>query len=123
MQLVCLDVWISDTRYFLNILLDTTLGVAALWLTLRVLNGLALRAEITGIKSGFYGSPPKWKWLFKQSALYFIALLVMKLLVWFLFQIMPWLDIIADFLLSWSRGYPQVKVFFVTFVRLLLISS
>lgn len=108
-------------RYFLNILMDTTVGVGALWCTLLLLNRLAMMAGVEGVKSGYYGHPPKVVWWLKQSGIYFVGLIVMKLLVWLVFALLPWLEKIAAFLLSWSNGHRKLEVAFVMFVSGLVV--
>jgi len=99
--------------YFLNVLLDTTMGVGIVWLALRGMNYVAWRLGVEGVQMGNYGRPPRIQWWLKQSMIYFAALVTMKLSVWIIFQIMPWLEVVAGFLLSWTRGHPRIEVVLV----------
>jgi hypothetical protein len=107
--------------YFLNILIDTTIGepslrsnnqqilmctvgVALIYLILRVLTHiLADRAHLKGFESGQYGSPPSITFWFRQAAVYVLSLTSMKLLVVALFALYPGIFKIGDWLLSWTR--------------------
>jgi hypothetical protein len=68
------------------------------------------------IKSGNYGNPPKFNWYLKQSLIYFIGLVGMKLFVFFLFTAMPWLPWIGDWALRWTRGNEALEITFAMFI-------
>lgn len=97
--------------------LKTTLGIPILILILRVLNILALYTPLANppesIESGNYGQPPSALWWFKQSVIYFIGLLGMKIVVFFLIQLLPFIVKIGDWALSWTEGNTAVQIFFV----------
>ena len=65
------------------------------------------------IQSGNYGRHPKAAWWLKQSFIYFIGLLGMKLCVFFIFQICPWIVRVGDWALRWTEGNEILQVFFV----------
>ena len=65
------------------------------------------------IRSGNYGHPPKTVWWLKQSLIYFIGLLGMKLFVFFIFKILPWIVYVGDWALKWTEGNENLQVFFV----------
>ncbi|CDK25854.1 unnamed protein product [Kuraishia capsulata CBS 1993] len=109
--------------YFLNILFDTTLGIPILWVLLTCIYGLARRAEISGIESGVYGSPPKYSWYCKQLVLYFVGLISMKLLIYILLMVCPLLVTFAGWLLSWSDPFPRLQVAFVVLVFPLVMNT
>ena len=95
----------------------TTLGIPILVVLLRVLT-FAFSLTVLGnppesIQSGNYGQPPKTRWWLKQSFIYFIGLLGMKLCVFLIFQLCPWIIRIGDWALRWTEGNEMVQVFFV----------
>ncbi|KAG7700008.1 hypothetical protein KL930_000695 [Ogataea haglerorum] len=109
--------------YFLNILFDTTIGVPILWGLLHVIFALARNAGIEGIESGQYGNPPRYSYYFKQLALYFIGLVSMKLIIYILLVVCPFLVHIAYWLLSWSDPVPNLQVAFVVLVFPLVMNT
>jgi len=102
--------------YFLNILIDTTLGIALIYVILRALTYiLADRAHLKGFESGQYGNPPSFKFWLRQAAVYVLSLTSMKLLVVGLFAVYPGIFKIGDWLLSWTRtgnGEDAIQVIF-----------
>ncbi|KAK9241374.1 vacuolar membrane protein-domain-containing protein [Lipomyces kononenkoae] len=99
--------------YFLNILLDTTIGVPILWFFLSMIGKLVLQVGIVGARSGEYGHPPKFSWFFKQAVIYFLGLSCMKFVVYVLLAVLPFWDELAGFLLTWTRGHDKMEVSFV----------
>ena len=97
--------------------LQTTIGIPILIVLLRLLHyGFSLTPvgnPPESIQSGNYGQPPKTAWWFKQSMIYFLGLLGMKICVFFIFQILPWIVIVGDWALRWTEGNETVQVFFV----------
>lgn len=65
------------------------------------------------IESGNYGHPPCAAWWFKQSMVYFVGLLGMKICVFFLIQLLPFIVKVGDWALSWTEGNTAVQIFFV----------
>ncbi|KAJ3875053.1 vacuolar membrane protein-domain-containing protein [Lentinula edodes] len=89
--------------YFLNILVDTTLGVALIYLILHVLTHIfSEKFHLKGYESGIYGTPPRVKYWARQAALYVVALTTMKFLVIGLLALFPGLFQIGAWLLSWT---------------------
>ncbi|KAJ6089989.1 hypothetical protein N7467_005205 [Penicillium canescens] len=103
--------------YLLNLGIDTTLGIPILILILRVLNYLAsytiLANPPESIESGNYGHPPRATWWLKQSIVYFIGLFGMKLCVFFIIQLLPFIVKFGDWALRWTEGNTAVQIFFV----------
>ncbi|KAL5507929.1 hypothetical protein ACEPAH_5547 [Sanghuangporus vaninii] len=100
--------------YFLNILIDTTLGVALIYfihhfLTYVFSDWLMLK----GFRSGQYGSPPSILYWIRQAAVYVTALTTMKLVVIGLFAIWPGIVQVGNWLLSWTGGGDGIQVIFV----------
>jgi len=113
--------------YLLNLAIDTTIGIFILIVILRILHRLLLLSPFkfwhVGISSGDYGDPPKWSWWAKQAVVYFVGLMGMKLVVWLIFEIFPWLGRVGDWLLGWTEGDKRVQVFFVMFFFPLVMNA
>ncbi|KAE8350241.1 Vaculolar membrane protein-domain-containing protein [Aspergillus coremiiformis] len=103
--------------YILNLGIDTTLGIPILIFILHILNRLALYTPLAdppeSIKSGNYGRPPCATWWFKQSMIYFVGLLGMKICVFFLIQLLPFIVKVGDWALRWTEGNTAVQIIFV----------
>lgn len=97
--------------------MKTTIGIPILVVLLRLLtHGFSLTPlgnPPESIQSGNYGRPPKTRWWLKQSFIYFLGLLGMKVCVFFIFQICPWIIRVGDWALRWTEGDEMVQVFFV----------
>lgn len=104
------------TWYFVNILLDTTVGVPLLWFCLYMVHTCAFRLGITGIISGQYGHPPRWLAFFKQASLYLIALIGMKILLYIFAWWTPFVDDFGELLISWTDFDGRVQVAFVMLI-------
>lgn len=90
--------------YFLNILIDTTIGVALIYIILHTLTQLFTgRFNLKGFESGVYGNPPSITYWACQAALYMLSLLIMKLIVVTILGLFPGIYIIGEWLLSWTR--------------------
>ncbi|KFY30045.1 hypothetical protein V493_02156 [Pseudogymnoascus sp. VKM F-4281 (FW-2241)] len=103
--------------YFLNLLIDTTLGIPILIFFLHLLTRLFLLTPLgeppESIQSGNYDTPPRTKWWMKQSLIYFLGLLCMKFIVLLIFIFLPWISHIGDWALRWTEGNVNLQVFFV----------
>jgi hypothetical protein len=102
--------------YFLNILMDTTIGVPVLWFFLYIFHTLAVRMGIKEVLSGEYGTPPRWRAFFKQASLYMVSMICMKLVLYLFFWWMPFIDYFGALLISWTQFDPRVEVVFVMMV-------
>ncbi|KAH0536917.1 hypothetical protein FGG08_006255 [Glutinoglossum americanum] len=113
--------------YLLNLAIDTTLGIPILIFLLRLLTrAFALTTfgePVESIQSGNYGQPPRASWWLKQSLIYFLGLLGMKLCVLFIFSICPWISWIGDWALRWTEGDERVQVFFVMLLFPLIMNA
>ncbi|KAN0140526.1 vacuolar membrane domain containing protein [Lactarius tabidus] len=99
--------------YFLNILLDTTLGVYAIYITLFFLTWyLTEKLKLKGLRSGQYGTPPSHNYWVRQLAIYVVSLTSMKMLVVALVSFWHVLSDIAAWLLSWLGNGDTVQVIF-----------
>lgn len=109
--------WLS--RYFLNILVDTTLGVLIIWGVLSAVKFFARFYRLKGFQSGVYGEPPfvhqvrVWA---KQLGVYILALVTMKVVVVVLFGLCPWLETFGEWVLGWTMGNYRLQVLFVMLV-------
>ncbi|KAL2844327.1 vacuolar membrane protein-domain-containing protein [Aspergillus pseudoustus] len=103
--------------YLLNLGIDTTLGIPILIFILHFLNRLALYTPLANppesIESGNYGDPPRVGWWLKQSVIYFVGLLGMKICVFFLIQTVPLIVEVGDWALRWTEGNTAVQIIFV----------
>ena len=113
--------------YLLNLGIDTTLGIPILLIILKVLTIGASKTPLANppesIKSGHYGNPPKAAWWLKQSVLYFIGLLGMKVCVFFIFELCPWIVIVGDWALKWTEGNTALQVAFVMLIFPLIMNA
>ncbi|KAF9782191.1 vacuolar membrane protein [Thelephora terrestris] len=100
--------------YFLNILIDTTLGVGIIYYCLKYSTLLlSEKLGLEGFRSGEYGSPPSPTHWMRQLLVYVSCLTVMKLTVLGLFAIWPGIFKIGDWLLSWLGNGDAAQVTFV----------
>jgi len=113
--------------YLLNLAIDTTLGIPILLVILKVLTVGASKTPLANppesIKSGNYGDPPRATWWLKQSILYFIGLLGMKVCVFFVFQLCPWIVVVGDWALKWTEGNTALQIAFVMLIFPLIMNA
>ncbi|KAK2624060.1 hypothetical protein QTJ16_006694 [Diplocarpon rosae] len=106
--------------YLLNLAIDTTIGIPILIFLLRILTSLFLLTPVgvppESISSGNYGSPPRAWWWFKQSLIYFLGLMGMKICVLIIFLVLPWISRVGDWALRWTEGDETLQVIFVMLV-------
>lgn len=101
--------------YFLNLLMDTTIGVPVLWLCLFAVYQVCEWLQISEIESGNYGKPPKFSSYLKQLTIFFIAVLMMKGILYLLLYI-PIFIMYADWILSFSDDFPNLQIVLVMLV-------
>ncbi|KIW63010.1 hypothetical protein PV04_09892 [Phialophora macrospora] len=113
--------------YLLNLAIDTTLGIPILIGMLKILTIGASYTPLANppesIESGRYGTPPKARWWAKQCLLYFLGLIGMKICVFIIFQLCPWLGRVGDWALRWTEGNEAVQVAFVMFIFPLIMNA
>jgi hypothetical protein len=99
---------------------QTTIGIPILIVLLRILTGLFALTPVgnprESIESGNYGSPPRAWWWFKQSIIYFIGLMGMKICVLIIFLVLPFISRVGDWALKWTEGDEALQVIFVMLV-------
>ncbi|KAF9266294.1 hypothetical protein L218DRAFT_897361 [Marasmius fiardii PR-910] len=89
--------------YFLNILVDTTLGVLILYGIHHGLTHIITeKFHLQGFESGIYGKPPSITFWARQAAVYVFSLTTMKFMVIGLLALFPGLYKIGAWLLSWT---------------------
>ncbi|KAI9202549.1 vacuolar membrane protein-domain-containing protein [Polychytrium aggregatum] len=86
--------------YFLNIMLDTTIGVAILYMFLRILHSMAYMCGITDMHSGDYGNPPRFYPWYKQLNLFIIAWVLVKTTVVLALESIPAFATLGKWLLQ-----------------------
>ncbi|KAJ5123486.1 hypothetical protein N7448_009583 [Penicillium atrosanguineum] len=113
--------------YLLNLGIDTTLGIPILIIVLRILNFAAsytiLANPPESIESGNYGQPPRATWWLKQSIIYFMGLFSMKICVFFLIQLLPFIIKIGDWALRWTEGNTALQIAFVMLLFPLIMNA
>lgn len=113
--------------YLLNLAIDTTIGIPILIFLLHLFTQLFLRTSFgqppESIESGNYGSPANSRWWLKQSLIYFIGLLGMKICVLTVFIILPWISRVGDWALRWTEGNEVLQVIFVMLVFPLIMNA
>lgn len=102
---------------FFDVGTQTTIGIPILIILLHVFTAIFAITPMgnppESIRSGHYGQPPKTWWWFKQSIIYFLGLMGMKICVLVIFLVLPWISRIGDWALRWTEGNEQLQVFFV----------
>ncbi|RKP06696.1 Vaculolar membrane protein-domain-containing protein, partial [Thamnocephalis sphaerospora] len=75
--------------YFLNILLDTTVGVLIIHFFMFVYVTVAQQVGVRDMRSGYYGHPPRMAAWLRQLCIFVLALASMKMLVLIVLRIFP----------------------------------
>ncbi|KAI7866840.1 vacuolar membrane protein-domain-containing protein [Spinellus fusiger] len=112
--------------YFLNVAIDTTLGVVILWAWLHLLQRLLTRLKVKDIRSGYYGPPPLSHQLMpwaKQTFLFVLAESLMKLCVYGMFRYIPFLFDVGEWVLQWTRNNYRHQVVFVMLIFPLIMNA
>ncbi|KAF1848569.1 FK506-binding protein-like protein 2 precursor [Cucurbitaria berberidis CBS 394.84] len=113
--------------YLLNLAIDTTIGIPILVLLLKVLHRAFALTPLANppesIRSGNYGQPPRATWWLKQSIIYFLGLIGMKLCVLAIFAFLPWIAWVGDWALRWTEGNAAVQIAFVMFIFPLIMNA
>jgi len=113
--------------YLLNLAIDTTIGIPILVLLLKVLHAAFAKTPLANppesIRSGNYGQPPRATWWLKQSIIYFLGLIGMKLCVLAIFAFLPWIAWVGDWALRWTEGNTALQITFVMFIFPLIMNA
>jgi hypothetical protein len=109
--------------YFLNLLLDCTVGVYLLYLFLKAFHRVGDYLNITDIDMGHYGNPPRLSFVnarfypwFKQLFFFLSAWVFVKIIVSITLIFVPIFGILATLILSPLTGYQHAEIIFVMFV-------
>jgi hypothetical protein len=103
--------------YFLNLLVDCTIGVPILWINLKILHRICRYLQFKGTRSGDYGGiPPKWTWWLKQVVVYCVGVSWMKIGTLVVLGSLPYLDKVGEWLVGWTKGNTALQIIFVMFV-------
>ncbi|KAG0671528.1 hypothetical protein C6P45_000360 [Maudiozyma exigua] len=118
--------------YFLNLLMDTTLGIPILWLILSFMQRTLRYFKIQNVESGNYylvsdeGSVdrrPHFRAFLKQLIVFITGLIIMKI---FIFLILNYFEDLAywfaNLTLGWADKWPNFQVFLVMFVSPVLLN-
>lgn len=138
--------------YFLNLLLDTTIGVPILWGVFTLLENILLYLKVKNIESGNYFSNveedetangdtnalantentententvkrPKYSAFLKQLAVFTTALALMKMCTYFILDEFENVSYwLANIILGWSDAFPNLQIFLVMFVFPVLLN-
>ncbi|KAI8980533.1 vacuolar membrane protein-domain-containing protein [Pilobolus umbonatus] len=111
--------------YFLNVAVDTTVGVGILWFWLRSIQSVLMKLGVKDIKTGQYGPPPLrhmlYPWL-KQTFIFILAESLMKLCVYGMFRLFPFLFTLGQWVLRWTNGNYRYQVLFVMLIFPLIMN-
>ncbi|CAO3679614.1 unnamed protein product [Rhizopus microsporus] len=111
--------------YFLNVAVDTTIGVVILWFWLKSIQRIFTMLHIKDIKTGQYGAPPLRHMLlpwFKQTFIFVLAESLMKLCVYWMFRYFPFLFSFGEWVLRWTKGNYRYQVIFVMLIFPLIMN-
>ncbi|KAJ8324677.1 hypothetical protein BDV3_004904 [Batrachochytrium dendrobatidis] len=110
--------------YFLNLGLDTTIGVGILYIFLKAVHAIADMLQISDTTSGEYGNPPRFMPWFKQLCLFITAWFFVKLLVVISLELFPFLGIFGKWVLSplTAIGDPRFQIVVVMLIFPLIMN-
>ncbi|KAF0431396.1 vacuolar membrane protein [Gigaspora margarita] len=109
--------------YFLNILVDCTVGVFILYVFLKAVQYIASTLGIEGVKSGEYGDPPRFEWWARQTVEFIISILLMKIVIVITFRHFPFLFDFGEWFLGWTLYDARLQVVFVMLVFPLVMNT
>ncbi|KAK3813076.1 MAG: vacuolar membrane protein-domain-containing protein [Benniella sp.] len=101
--------------YFLNIFLDTTFGVGVLYLFLKAADFYFGRMRIDGMKTGDYGNPPQLIRWWRQTLVFSLGLVVMKIVVVIVLT-WPFLFTFGEWVLGWTLQNERLQIVFVMLI-------
>jgi len=103
------------TWYFINFLLDTTIGLIIIWLCIRITSILAKLKGWRSLSFGEYGNPPQLIWWFKQCLVYILVMFIEKSIIVLLVQLSFW-DDVRKFILTPFKYHPKLEAGFVMLI-------
>ncbi|KAF9142111.1 hypothetical protein BGX30_003364 [Mortierella sp. GBA39] len=101
--------------YFLNIFLDTTFGVGVLYLFLKAADKYVVHMRMEGLRTGDYGNPPQFERWWKQTLVFSLGLVVMKIVVVIVLT-WPFLFTFGEWVLGWTLQNEKLQILFVMLV-------
>ncbi|KAF9386258.1 hypothetical protein CPC16_007604 [Podila verticillata] len=101
--------------YFLNIFLDTTFGVGVLYLFLKGADKYFQHMRIEGLRTGEYGNPPQIQRWWKQTLVFSLGLVVMKIVVVIVLT-WPFLFTFGEWVLGWTLQNEKLQILFVMLI-------
>ncbi|CCE62772.1 hypothetical protein TPHA_0D01310 [Tetrapisispora phaffii CBS 4417] len=114
--------------YFLNLLLDTTIGIPIFWVAFTCIEKLFSYYNFKNIESGNYfttegaavgktSEKPSFVAFLKQLNIFTSGLIVMKLVIFLvLYYFEEFAYWLANMLLGWSDPWPNFQIFLVMFI-------
>ncbi|KAF9147614.1 hypothetical protein BG015_010719 [Linnemannia schmuckeri] len=101
--------------YFLNIFLDTTFGVGVLYLFLKAADKYFVHMRMEGLRTGDYGNPPQFERWWKQTFVFSLGLVVMKIVVVIVLT-WPFLFTFGEWVLGWTMQNEKLQILFVMLI-------
>ncbi|KAF9188245.1 hypothetical protein BGZ51_000706 [Haplosporangium sp. Z 767] len=101
--------------YFLNIFLDTTFGVGVLYLFLKAADKYFTHRRIEGLRTGEYGNPPQIQRWWKQTLVFSLGLVVMKIIVVIVLT-WPFLFTFGEWVLGWALHNEKLQILLVMLI-------
>ncbi|KAF9960924.1 hypothetical protein BGZ72_005424 [Mortierella alpina] len=101
--------------YFLNIFLDTTFGVGVLYLFLKAADKYFTHRRIEGLRTGEYGNPLQIQRWWKQTLVFSLGLVVMKIVVVIVLT-WPFLFTFGEWVLGWTLQNEKLQILFVMLI-------
>ena len=117
--------------YFLNLLLDTTIGIPILWVILMGLNAIVQHFKVENVESGNYYADddkstykkPMFSAFLKQLLVFITGLVIMKACIFLILNYFEELAYwFANITLGWADKWPNFQVFLVMFVSPVLLN-
>jgi len=103
------------TWYFINYMLDTTVGLFVIWIALKILHYISVRKGWMRLRMGEYGSPVEFKTWFYQCLSYMGIMFVEKIVILIFFQFKFW-STVKKFILKPVSGYPKLELILVMLI-------
>lgn len=113
--------------YFVNLLMDTTVGIPLLWIILKWLEKMAHYLKISNVNSGNYYNEfshhPMFSAFLKQFIVFLLGLIIMKISIFIILN--NWENVaywFANLILGWSDYWPNLQIFLIMFVAPLILN-
>jgi len=103
------------TWYFINYILDTTIGLLVIWFFLRLLQYIAMRKGWVSLRMGEYGSPPHFRTWLHQCIAYMCVMFLEKIVILCLFQLSFWTQV-KKWILKPISYYPKFELVVVMLI-------